>query len=54
MFEGKDREALQTFKDNGTIAEEIMKTPCSALDAISTTIKTEEHFRAYRDELLRC
>ena len=52
MFEGKDREALQTFIDYGTITEENMKTPHATLDAISMTIKTKEHFLAHRDELL--
>ena len=51
MFEGKDREVLQTLTDNGTITEN-MKTPCAALNAISMTIKAEEHFWAHRDELL--
>ena len=52
MFEGKDREALQTLIDSGTITEENMKTPCAALDAIGITIKAKEHFWAHRDELL--
>ena len=32
--------------------EESMKTPLAALDAIRTTIKSEEHFWANKDELL--
>ena len=52
MFKGEDREALQMLIDNGTITKENMKTPCDALDAISATIKAEEHFCAHRDELL--
>ena len=34
MFEGDDRQDLQTLIDNGTIMEEKMKTPCAAQDAI--------------------
>ena len=52
MFEGEDREALQTLTDNGTITEENIKTPCATLDSISTTIKAQEHFWVQRDELL--
>ena len=52
MFGGKDREALQTFKDNGTITEENMKSPHATLDAIGMIIKAEEHFWVHRDELL--
>ena len=52
MFEGEDREALQTLTDNGTITEENMKTPHNTLDAINTTIKAKEHFWAHMDELL--
>ena len=52
MFEGDDRQALQSLKDNGTIMEECMKTPWHALDDIETTIKSEEHFWAFWDELL--
>ena len=52
MFEGKDRQALQTLIDNGTITSEHMRTPRAALDAIATTIKSEEHFWAHRDEIV--
>ena len=52
MFEGDDRQDLQTLMDNGTIMEEIMKTPQATLDAICTTIKYMEHFWTHWDELL--
>ena len=52
MFEGEDRQVLQTLIDNGTMTPEHMKTPNAALDVIATTIKSEEHFWAYRDELM--
>ena len=52
MFQGEDREALQTPTDNGTMTKENMKTPYDALDAISMTIKAEEHFWVHGDELL--
>ena len=50
MFEGKDRQALQTLIDNRTAMLEDMKKPRAALDAIMTTIKSEEHFWAHWDE----
>ena len=46
MFKGEDRIALQTLTDNGAMTTEHMKTPRAALDAIATTIKSEEHFWA--------
>ena len=52
MFKGDDRQAPQTLIDNSTILEDNMKTPHTTLDAIGTTIKSEEHFWAHRDELL--
>ena len=52
MFEGDDRQALQSIIDNGTIMEESMIVPWHALDAIRTTIKSEEHFWAFQDKLL--
>ena len=52
MFEGDDRQALQSLIDSGTITEESMKTPQHAIDAVWTTIKSEEHFWAFCDELL--
>ena len=50
MFEGKDRKALQNLIDSGVMTPQHMLTPKAALDAIRTTIKSEEHFWAYRDE----
>ena len=50
MFEGKDRKALQTLIDNGVITSEHVKTPRATLDAIVTTVNSEEHFWAHRDE----
>ena len=52
MFDGEDRKALQTFIDSGVMTTEHMKTPRATLDAIATTIKSEEHFWAHRDELV--
>ena len=52
MFKGNGRQALQTLIDNGTIMEESMKTPSATLDGIRTTIKSEDHFWAHRDDLL--
>ena len=52
MFEGEDRKALQSLIDSGVVIPEHMLTPKAALDAIGMTIKSEEHFWAYRDELV--
>ena len=52
MFEVEDRQALQTLIDNSTITSEDMKTPRAALDAIATTIKSEEHIWAHQVELI--
>ena len=49
MFEGKDRKALQSLIDCGVMTSDHMLKPKAALDAIGTTIKSEEHFWAYRD-----
>ena len=51
MFESEDRQAVQTLIDDQTIMPEDMKKPRAILDAIVTTIKSEEHFWAHRDEL---
>ena len=40
MFEGKDRQALQTHIYNWAIMLEDMKKPRATLDAIMTTIKS--------------
>ena len=45
-------EALQGLLDNNTITPEDQLTPTHVLDAIQTTIKEDEHFWHYRDELL--
>ena len=50
MFEGKDWQILQTLIDNGTITKK-QKTPQQVLDAIAMTIKSEEHFWHFQDEL---
>ena len=52
MYEGKDRQALQTLIDNQTIMPKDMKKPRGTLDAITATIKSKENFWAYRDGLI--
>ena len=52
MFEGEDRKALQSLIDSGVMTAEHMLKPKVALDAIATTIKSEEYFWAHRDELM--
>ena len=52
MFEGEDRKALQNLIDNGVVTAEHMLTPKAVLDAIVTTIKSEEYFWAHRDKLM--
>ena len=52
MFEGEDRKALQSLIDSNVMTAEHMLKPKAALDAIGTTIKSEEHFWAHRDELM--
>ena len=37
---------------SGVVTPEHMLTPKAALDAIRTTMKSAEHFWAYRDELV--
>ena len=49
MFKGKDQQTLQTLIDNGTITLESPKTPWQVLDAIWTTMKSNNYFW---DELL--
>ena len=51
MFEGEDRQTLQSLINNGTITPENQRTPQLALDVISTTIKSKEHFWHFWDEL---
>ena len=52
MFKGEDRQALQTPINNNTISPEDQLTPVSALKAIQSCIKYEEHFWHYRDKLM--
>ena len=52
MFEGEDRKALQTLIDNHVMTTEHMMTPRATLDVLATTIKSEDHFLAHRDELV--
>ena len=49
MFEGEDR---QSIIDNETITEEHLKALRQVLDAIATTIKSEDYFWHFQDELL--
>ena len=52
MFTGEDRQALQTMIDNNTITQADQYTPVQVLKAIQTTIKDEEHYWHYRDEIM--
>ena len=52
MFTGEDRQALQTLIDNNTIIPEDQLTPSHTLQAIQTTIKEEECYWHYRDEIM--
>ena len=52
MFAGEDRQALQTLIDNNTITPEDQLTPSHTLKAIQTTIKEEEYYWHYRDEIM--
>ena len=52
MFSREDRQALQTMIDNNTITQADQCTPVQALKAIQTSIKDEEHYWHYRDEVL--
>ena len=52
MFEGKDWQMLQTLVDNETIMLDHQKTHRHVLDAIANTIKSEDHFWHFWDELL--
>ena len=52
MCTGDDRQAFQTLIDNNTITPEDQLTPSHALKAIQTTIKEEEHYWHYRDEIM--
>ena len=52
MFTREDRQALQTMIDNNTITQADQCTPIQALKAIQTTIKDEEYYWHYRDEIM--
>ena len=52
IFQGNDRQALQTLLDNNTVTAEDQCTPSKALKAIQTTIKDEEHYWHFRDEVI--
>ena len=52
MFEGKDRQTLQTLINNGTIILESQKMPWHVLDTIATTVKSKDHFWNFWDKLL--
>ena len=52
MFQGEDRQALQTLTNNNTITPEDQLTPTCALKAIQSCIKEEEHFWLFRDEVM--
>ena len=52
MFESEDRKALQSLIDSGVLTVDHMLKPKAALDAIGTTIKSEEHFWANRDKFI--
>ena len=52
MFEGEDRQTLQTLNDNGTITEEQQKIPWQVLDATATTFRSKKHFWQFSNELL--
>ena len=44
LFKGEDRQSLQTLINNNSISPEDQLTPVSALKAIQSCIKDEEHF----------
>ena len=52
MFQGEDRQTLQTMIDNSTITQGDQQTPTKALKAIQSCIKDEEHFWYFRDEVM--
>ena len=52
MFQGEDRQTLQTMIDNDTITQEDQQTPTKALKGIQSCIKDEEHFWYFRDEVM--
>ena len=52
MFQGEDRQTLQTMIDNNTIPQEDQLTPTKALKATQSCIKDEEHFLYFRDKVM--
>ena len=52
MFQDDDRQTLQDLLDNNSITAEDQLLPTSALQAIQRTLKEDEHFWHFRDELL--
>ena len=52
MFQGEDRQTLQTMIDNNTITAEDQQTPTKALKAIQSCIKDEHFWYFKRDELM--
>ena len=52
MFQGEDRQTLQTMINNNTITAEDQQTPTKALKAIQSCIKDEEHFWYFRDKVI--
>ena len=52
IFKGEDWQTLQTLINNGTRTQENQKMPWQVLDAIGKTIKSEDHFWHFQDELL--
>ena len=52
MFQDDDRQTLQDLIDNNAITAEDQLTPTSALQAIQRTLKEDEHFWHFRDELI--
>ena len=52
MFQGEDRQTLQTMINNNTITAEDQQTPTKAVKAIQLCIKDEEHFWYFRAEVM--
>ena len=52
IFQGEDRQTLQTLINNNTITPEDQLTATHALEAIQSCIKDEEHFWHFMDEIM--
>ena len=52
MFQNEDRQVLQSLLDNKAITPEDQVTPAHAFTTIHTSVKEDEHFWHFRDELL--